>query len=678
MKQRILLLSLVTLAIAVLSGCNGIDKVPGTSGSGGSISVQFVQLPTPTLAGQPVGLVANALNDTKNAGVTWSCTPVGTCGTFNPATTAYNADTQYTPPTISTINMPVQITATSVSDSSQSATATVLLYAGSAYLSGQYAFVIAGQGSFGMVGSLTLDGKGNVTNGEVDASANGFYDFTNSITGTYTLDSTGHGNISITLPKTSCCGMVIQTHGITATSSSHLVIAEEDQFNGFTIGGVGSMDLQTASFSASQVSGGYSFTLAGYSHAKGANASWGGVFTADGVSALNGGIYDENFGGGSGYSSVPFTGSFTAPDALGRGTLTFSATPDTAGSTQYAYYVVTPEVLRITAVTNTGNAGNTGSAYGQGSVGTTDAALTGNFIFSDYGFTSDANGGESGAAAGQFTTDGSGNITAGTMDLNAFGTVSSSSFAGSTYSFSGSPRGTITGTSGQTYNVYLTDPNLNLLDPNNTSGAGGALLLETDTADTIGIVIPQTNQTATPAGAYAVLLSDQSNPPGSDGGFTGDFTVSSTIAGTFSGEGDFQGCCHANATLITGPLSGTFAADSSNPGRYTATISTTPCYPTYVSDSTSPTPCGTAFKGTTQPSEQVSLYLANGSQGFVVETDSIAPVFGVVEAQAGVLSAAQKRQRSLQQARSSNSSSKASSQPVNGTTQHSEILRRSR
>ncbi len=158
---------------------------------------------------------------------------------------------------------------------------------------------------------------------------------------------------------------------------------------------------------------------------------------------------------------------------------------------------VTPEVLRLTVVSPAASAANTGTAFGEGSVATTNAALTGNFIFSDFGFTSDANGGESGAAGGQFTTDGNGSITTGIMDLNAFGTPSTISLAGSTYSISGSPRGTVIGPAGQTYIVYLTDPTLNLLDPNNPDGAGGALLLETDVADTIGVVIPQTDVTAT-------------------------------------------------------------------------------------------------------------------------------------------------------------------------------------
>ena len=335
---------------------------------------------------------------------------------------------------------------------------------------------------------------------------------------------------------------------------------------------------------------------------------------------ITGGIFDTNtVGGAPSYSSVPFTGAFTAPDANGRGTLTFT----TNGGTTYAYYIVTPEVLRLTSISNLGYAGNTGSAYGQGTVDTTNAALSGSFVFRDFGF--DVPGNAMGAA-GQFTSDGSGNITAGIMDLNDSGNSGALqlgvSWAGSSYSISGSPRGTITGPSGQTYNVYLTDPNLNLLDPNNSSGGGGALFLETDANfGTIGTLVPQpTPSSATLEGAYGLLQSDQNSPANSDGGFVGNFVVTPG-AGTFQGQGAFQGQGTSNATLIVGPVAGTFVADTANPGRFTGSITTTPAFP------------NGALGGTTPGTQQVSYYMASGSEGFIVQTDTGAPVTGLVEAQ---------------------------------------------
>jgi hypothetical protein len=687
MKGRIVVIALFTVALATLSACNGIDALPGTGASGGPLTVQIVQAPPASVAaGGTADLAANVLNDKANAGVTWSCAPANVCGSFNPTTTGYQITTVYTAPPVtpnSPVILPVTITATSVTDSSQSANAQVNV----SLVEGQYAIVLyPGNGSYGMVASVTLDGNGNVTGGEADGSANGFYWSAPSITGTYALDATGHGDISLSLTNTTCCGTLQQTHGITATSNSHFAIAEEDQFNGLTIGAVGSMDLQTAgpAFSGSQVSGGYSFILSGYSGAAGENGSWGGIFTADGTATatnsgnITGGIFDENVGndgGGTGYNSeatlaaagLAFTGTYTAPDADGRGIITLSSSPDTPGlcgasplpaCTQYVYYLVTPEVLQLTSMTNVNNAGNSGSAFGQGSLATaandTTAALTGSFIFSYFGFGDNNNGGDSSAAAGQFTTDGSGNVTAGIMDLNvADGGSPAPSIAttdipltlAAAISISGSARGTLAAPSGQIYNVYLTDPNLNLLDPNNPSGAGGALLFEANNpsapyGNAIGVMIPQsTPAPASLAGSYAVLLSNQSNLGGCcsyDGGLTGDLTVSTSTPGTFSGEGDFQGTGTNNATLTTGSLTGTFTADSSNPGHFTGTITTTPAFPFEIG-------------GTTPGTEDVDFFVANGSQGFIVETDTLAPIFGAVEAQATIAGAAAVRRPRAQQ-----------------------------
>jgi hypothetical protein len=639
MNRRVPLFCFVILACALLSACgSGYDSPPGTST--GTINVQIAQAPPPAMtAGGTAGLVANVLNDKKNGGVTWSCAPAGACGSFAPATTGYQIATLYTATATGpagALNVPVTITATSVSDSSQTASAsTILQVAGPALLQGQYAFVLQGYASFGMVGSVTLDGNGNVVSGEADGSANNFYSGVPSITGTYTLDPTGHGTLALSL-NADCCGTLAQTHAITCVSTStvagvctHLVISEADQFTGLTIGGVGSMDLQTAgpTYSAAQVYGGYSFTLTGFSSAAvkaaggtGLNGSWGGIFSADGAGTISGGIFDSSFAGGApDYSSVAFTGTFTPPDSNGRGTLTFTAN----GGTTYAYYLVTPEVLRLTSISNLGYAGNTGSAYGQGAVATTNSGLSGAYVFGDLGF--DVPGNAMGAA-GQFTTDGAGNIGSGIMDLNDSGNggnlLLGQTLSGATYSISGSARGTVTGPSGQTYNIYLTDPNLNLLDPNSSSGGGGALLLETDsTFSASGVVAPQAAPTpSTLQGPYGILLSDQNNPANSDGGLIGDFVVSPGT-GTFSGEGTFQGQGSNSATLIVGPLTGTFAPDNANPGRFTGTITTTPAFP------------NASIGGTSPGTELAAYYLASDSQGFVVTTDTVAPVTGLVELQ---------------------------------------------
>src|SRR3984957_19653159 len=127
MKGRIVVSAFITAGLALLSACNGIDALPGTGASGGALTVQIVQPPPAVVtAGGTADLAANVLNDKANAGVTWSCAPANLCGSFNPTTTGYQITTVYTAPPVtpnSPVILPVTITATSVTDSSQSANA---------------------------------------------------------------------------------------------------------------------------------------------------------------------------------------------------------------------------------------------------------------------------------------------------------------------------------------------------------------------------------------------------------------------------------------------------------------------------------------------------------------------------------------------------------------------------
>jgi hypothetical protein len=178
---------------------------------------------------------------------------------------------------------------------------------------------------------------------------------------------------------------------------------------------------------------------------------------------------------------------------------------------------------------------------------------------------------------GQFVSDGSGNF-AGVLDSNNSGvTAVASALTGATYSFSGSARGSMATQDGSfTANVYMIDPNLNLLDPSNPTGGGGGLMLETDAnAFDNGMLAVQT--TGNISGNYAMGWRFR---PGTVSGFSNNFDVAVTAAmaigpgGTFSGEGEWD-------VVMSGlapdqPMSGTFAADGNNPGRYTGTFSPSP------------------------------------------------------------------------------------------------------
>src|SRR5271156_6753444 len=97
---RTLAAALAAGAVTMLSACNGIDNPPGAGNNGGALSVQIVQPPPQyvQIGGAGIGLAATATNDKNNAGVAWTCAPVGSCGSFTPTTTGYQITTLYTPP----------------------------------------------------------------------------------------------------------------------------------------------------------------------------------------------------------------------------------------------------------------------------------------------------------------------------------------------------------------------------------------------------------------------------------------------------------------------------------------------------------------------------------------------------------------------------------------------------
>lgn len=81
--------------------------------------------PTSLTAGATVGIAADVANDTSGSGnVNWSCSPANACGTFTPAATHSTAPTSYQAPAQSGA---VTVTATSVTDSTKSVSATIMI-----------------------------------------------------------------------------------------------------------------------------------------------------------------------------------------------------------------------------------------------------------------------------------------------------------------------------------------------------------------------------------------------------------------------------------------------------------------------------------------------------------------------------------------------------------------------
>lgn len=93
------------------------------------VTVSISNAPPPTIGtGGTAAVAATVLSDFSSSGVTWSCTPVATCGSFNPAQTASGISSIYTAPATIPALGTVTITATSVSTSSVSASAITTLF----------------------------------------------------------------------------------------------------------------------------------------------------------------------------------------------------------------------------------------------------------------------------------------------------------------------------------------------------------------------------------------------------------------------------------------------------------------------------------------------------------------------------------------------------------------------
>lgn len=552
--------------------------------------------PSSVYVNQTTPIAATVANDSSNAGVDWSCTPAGSCGTFSPTHTASGTATTYAAPASATS---VTIAATSTADSTKTAAAAVAVAPLSVSgLSGTYTFYATGyNNSYNesqVAGSIVLDGNGNVTGGEQDrADRNAGVDAHDSITGgTVTDEGNGRANITVTA---STWGS--ETFSVILVNSKHLLLTEF----GTNANSQGSMDLQTAPTSVPM--GGNAFAVLDSDNP----FAFGGVISSDGTDITAGDADDNRFGAVDQDFNPSVTNAITAPDAAGRGTIVLHDQA-AGGNIQFAYYVVGPEAFRLVEID--GNGYLDGSMFGQGTAtgNFSTASLNGGFAFEQNGWTYS----EWFVVAGQFSANGAGSLTTGQMDVNddQDPVYLAADISASTYGINSDGYGSIAlsptnGSRLASFGVYLVDPAINIADPNSSAGGGGALLLELDqatpsqgTGPGTGFAVPQQLSGATFSGNYAFNLGDgYADNPGfhwfdligqmvSDGG--------SNLTGTAdlsSASGHIQ---DAGVTVV-----GTFTADSSHPGRITAQVT---------------------FNGAANPNN-ITLYQASSGLLLQVDTD---------------------------------------------------------
>jgi len=485
--------------------------------------------------------------------------------------------------------------------------------------------------SYTLAGSVQIDSDGNVLTGVQDYN-DGAYGITSpqpsgdSITGGTLKGSATTGLEKLTLVTNNPYVGIGGTETLTVqfVNPSHAIIV---QFDGSATSS-GSMDVQTLTPS---IGGSYAYTLSGNDPSL-LPVAFGGLFSITGVTTLQNGIEDSNDAGTTTLGTA-LSGTLTVPDALGRGSITStlgSALPDYSGiPIVLNYYVVGPEVIRLISV----DAYDTviGSAFGQGvSASSSSNASLGNSVFS-VGF------GVAGSAFSNFfTTAGlvSPNAGAGTFtgvadssELALYGQIYDAPLTGS-YSIPSNGYGTLTIDSGElgdvsALSIYMTDPLLNLNDPNNTvNGLGGALVVDMDSALSggTGFIVPQTDPASTSlkgkyafvGQAYAFLYS------AGEFDFVGNGSVTS---GVFNGTGmlndPFYNLGEANALNTGVKFGGTPQPDSSYPGRY-------------VFSASNGNPLAIIISGT-ETDFDVTLYQASGAQLVWINNDSTSQFLGLLQ-----------------------------------------------
>jgi hypothetical protein len=447
-----------------------------------------------------------------------------------------------------------------------------------------YSFIVSGLDAarygtncYALAGSVTVDSNGYVLAGEQDykddwkaASPQPTGD--SILGGELTVSATtGKGTLTLITNNTLLGANGIETLAVQFVNTKHALIA---QFDGSATSS-GSLDLQTL---PSTLNGAFSFNLLGTDANDFATAA-GGIFLISGTSLTNG-IYDfddiENgTGNGTVTTGAQFTGTISAPDPFGRGSITIT---NANLPSEINYYIVGPEVLRLVVV-GPGYMSGSGSAFGQGTnAGTFNNASLGSSVF---GVESNSNiEAYLYAATGMLTTNPGAGTFQGVADDEEGAVVSGSSISG-TYSITNNGYGSLRISPGElgsvsVLGIYLTDPNLNLNDPNNTtSGLGGALVADLDAnIDGTGVLVPQTDTSvASFAGNYAFAAHEynQQGETGWEDDFVGQGPVTGDVlngTGLVSDPGTFFyfGGAPTNSGVT---FSGTAAPDTTHAGRYT-------------------------------------------------------------------------------------------------------------
>lgn len=573
------------------------------------------------------GTFANGATDTETTGSDGTAT--SSVFTANATAGAYTVTASTTGATSSASFSLTNNAATAATNQ------TWVYYASGQELSGNY---------YAIAGAVTLDPTGDIVGGEQDyndgvgITSPGEPSTPDTIAAgatALTVDATtGLGTLTMTVSNTALGKSGVEIFDVQFVNANHALIVQADG----TATASGSLDLQTATSNT----GNFAFAVSGVNPITD-SVAYGGVFSATSSGAT--GTIDINDADGGIVPTTAFTSTSAPADAFGRSVVTgignaaYALFTGSAAPINFVTYAVGPEAMRIIDVDPTDTA--VGSAFGQGSATFSNTSLTSG-VFTLLGQWSSQF-----ATLGQFTTDtnGDGGIAAGTADDNELGNgiqvVNTSIGDGSTYdlessgingygSFSLNWETSLSSVS--SIGVYMTDPALNLNDPNNTTtDLGGALLVDLDPAlpGGIGVITPQTDTTATDfTGNYAAGFQDFNyftSCGGCEFDMVGPFTVTSGALSTASIGAD-----------DSDPLDTTTGMETTGDVYASTPLAVSPGYFSMSSTNTPANPLNATFNTGTAPpplSFDADIFQASATTLYWLNWDSDSVFLGPIETQ---------------------------------------------
>jgi hypothetical protein len=626
------ILSLLPAAMIVfLAGCGGSSGTSTTTTQNPELCIapanQTSCTPPQTsvisinlTVGSSVNLTANVTNDSDNAGVSWvlqcpSSVGPGNCGTLSSPHTASGSPTTYTPPASLTGNSltGINIVAYSTDYNPANGVASLALSAFGSVLQGPYVLQLQGLASgdpYQYVGVIILDGNGNITSGEQTVNTGLVSTTDTGLTGTYFVGNDGRGTITINDPNPN---IGTETFAIVDLSASQLLVSQFDF--GAASTGASARGTITQQTSTQTPTGSYAFVVNGGDVADGSDVvgnaplAIGGVIDIpSGQSAISG-IVDEIIAEKQRLSDVAFlSGSqiTSGPDSLGKITFSLAGLVDAIHAKHYTavftgYIVDSAHIDIIESDTDpTGTAVPFGATGGiaisqtAGSYGNFNMqSFDGTFVFGLTGvdlwqgnttpFTW--------TAAGQFTANGSGGVSAGFTDnfmefdcLQSTCTVGgisgaqiSSAFTG-TYSVDSAGNTACGATSGTVVNGTgrACFNSINFSTPPNPTFSPTLYFYLTGNQQTPALLLAEGAPGANPNHHYPAVGTGSAYTQSGTAAINGDYGLSFTqqysdteydgtgqmtgnaAAQTLSGVGD------SDVSLLDNPFTGTFATPSAS------------------------------------------------------------------------------------------------------------------